>query len=159
MNIFGVGGAELVVILAIMLIVAGPKRMIRWAYVMGQWVGKLRVLWAQTVDALQQELDAAGVEVQLPKEPPTRQSLNRFVQDTARSVARPLEDAAREVEAEAEVKKRPANGHKQAASPAPSAHLGTWSGQRGITTDETQQQDENRPHLGTWSAPEQQDGE
>ena len=31
MNLFGIGGMELIIILVIALIVAGPKRMIGWA--------------------------------------------------------------------------------------------------------------------------------
>ena len=33
MNIFGIGGAEFIVILIIMLIIAGPKRMATWAVI------------------------------------------------------------------------------------------------------------------------------
>ena len=36
MNIFGLGGAELVVIIVIMLVVAGPTRMVSWAYIKGE---------------------------------------------------------------------------------------------------------------------------
>ncbi len=37
MNLLGVGVPELVVIFVIMLVFAGPKRMVRWAYVLGQY--------------------------------------------------------------------------------------------------------------------------
>jgi len=79
MEIFGVGGAELVAILIIMLIVAGPKRMIQWAYILGQYVAKIRSMWADVMAGVQKELDAAGMDVQLPKTMPTRAELNNHV--------------------------------------------------------------------------------
>ena len=41
MDILGVGGWEIVAILLIMLIVAGPKRMISWSYTLGKYVSQL----------------------------------------------------------------------------------------------------------------------
>lgn len=79
MEIFGVGGAELVAILIIMLVVAGPKRMIQWAYILGQYVAKIRSMWADVMAGVQKELDAAGMDVQLPKTMPTRAELNNHV--------------------------------------------------------------------------------
>ncbi len=79
MEIFGVGGAELAAILLIMLIVAGPKRMIQWAYVLGQYVAKFRSMWADVMDGVQKELDAAGMDVKLPKTMPTRADLNKHI--------------------------------------------------------------------------------
>jgi Sec-independent protein translocase protein TatA len=79
MNIFGVGGMELAVILVIMLVVAGPKRMIQWAYVLGQYTTKLRAMWTETVGYLQKEFDDAGVGIKLPTEPPTRGTLNQTI--------------------------------------------------------------------------------
>ena len=63
MEIFGVGGAELAAILIIMLIVAGPKRMIQWAYVLGQYMAKARAMWAETMTYVQKELNDAGMDV------------------------------------------------------------------------------------------------
>jgi sec-independent protein translocase protein TatB len=62
MNVFGIGATELVIVLLIMLMVAGPKRMIRWAYVMGVYMGKLREMWQETAAVLKKELAEAGVE-------------------------------------------------------------------------------------------------
>lgn len=62
MNIFGIGPTELVLVLLIMLMVAGPKRMARWAYVMGVYMGKLREMWKETSDVLKKELAEAGFE-------------------------------------------------------------------------------------------------
>jgi len=89
-NIFGVGGAELILIIFIMLVVAGPKRMITWAYIMGTYIGKLQNMWKEVAEALQKEMDSAGVDVQVPKNIPTRQNLNTWVQDTAKNVSNPV---------------------------------------------------------------------
>ena len=97
MNIFGVGGAELVAILVIMLVFAGPKRMIHWSYVLGQYVAKFRVIWSQTVDLVQKEFDEAGVDIKLPKEPPTRQNLNRSLGEAIKPMTKPLQDSLDEV--------------------------------------------------------------
>jgi Sec-independent protein translocase protein TatA len=79
MNIFGIGGAELVLILVIMLVVAGPKRMIQWAYVLGKYVAVLQKMWSQAAAALQKEFDEAGVELEVPKELPTKGDLQRSI--------------------------------------------------------------------------------
>ena len=79
MNIFGIGGAELVLILVIMLVVAGPKRMIQWAYVLGKYVAVLQKMWSQAAAALQKEFDEAGVELEVPKELPTKGELQRSI--------------------------------------------------------------------------------
>ncbi|MCY4073298.1 MAG: hypothetical protein OXG60_18555 [Chloroflexi bacterium] len=97
MNIFGVGGAELVAILVIMLVFAGPKRMIHWSYVLGQYVAKFRVIWSQTVDLVQKEFDDAGVDIKLPKEPPTRQNLNRSLGEAMKPMTKPIQDSIDEV--------------------------------------------------------------
>lgn len=98
MNIFGIGGAELVLIILIALVVAGPKRMIHWAYILGQYVGKLRVMWSQVVDVVQREIDEAGVDVKLPKDLPTRQTLNQTLSQAIKPLSDSMEKAAREVQ-------------------------------------------------------------
>ena len=123
MNIFGVGGAEVVVIIMIMLIVAGPKRMIRWAFVIGQYVGKFRMLWSQMVDVMQDEVDAAGLDVKLPREIPTKQNLaqtagafmkpyTQSLENTLDEVAQPIKETMQETdktfeEAKKEIKSNP----------------------------------------------------
>ena len=42
MNILGVGGPELLIILVLMYVIFGPKRMIQYARVLGQYVAKFR---------------------------------------------------------------------------------------------------------------------
>ena len=97
MNFFGVGGAELIAIFVIMLVFAGPKRMIHWSYVLGQYVAKFRVIWSQTVDLVQKEFDEAGVDIKLPKEPPTRQNLNRSLGEAIKPMTKPIQDSLAEV--------------------------------------------------------------
>jgi Sec-independent protein translocase protein TatA len=108
-NIFGLGGAELVVIIVIMLVVAGPTRMVSWAYIMGQWIARFRLMWEQAVDTLQDEVNAAGLDVEIPRELPTRNNLNKFasaamkpyadeLQKEMDNVAQPLRDTVDEVD-------------------------------------------------------------
>lgn len=100
MNIFGIGGAELILIFLIMLMVAGPQRMIRWAYWLGVYTGKLRKMWAQTMAVVQQEIDAAGVDIQLPKELPTRQNIGQVARQVMKPLTNEFEKAAKSVEDE-----------------------------------------------------------
>jgi len=101
MDILGVGGWEVVAILVIALVVAGPARMLRWSYVLGQFFAKLRVLWAQAAASLQKEFDEAGMDIQVPKDVPTRQTLRRdltnMVNPLLRDVREPLDEFTEEV--------------------------------------------------------------
>ena len=92
MDILGVGGWELVAILLIMLIVAGPKRMIAWSYTLGKYVSQLRRMWADTAQMLQKEFDDAGVDVQVPKDIPTRNDLNREIGRALTPVTKPFQE-------------------------------------------------------------------
>jgi Sec-independent protein translocase protein TatA len=96
MNILGVGGWEFFLIFVIMLIVAGPKRMIQWAYELGRYVAYLRTMWSQMMNMVQQELDDAGVDIKLPKELPTRRNVTKV----AGEMMRPVKEAMDEYEAE-----------------------------------------------------------
>jgi Sec-independent protein translocase protein TatA len=98
MNIFGVGGAELVLIILIMLVIAGPKRMVHWAYYIGQWVGKFRKMWSEVVDVIQKEMDDAGVDVKIPKDLPTRQNLGKYVSELSKPYTKELQQAMKDVE-------------------------------------------------------------
>lgn len=86
MSIFGIGGMELVLIFVIALIVAGPKRMALWAYTLGQWTAKLRVMWEEVAVSLQEEFKQSGIDVEVPRTPPTRADLQRGLQDYGRQV-------------------------------------------------------------------------
>jgi Sec-independent protein translocase protein TatA len=102
MEILGIGGWELIAIIAIMLIVAGPKRMISWSYTLGKYVGMARSLWAQTAQQLQKELNDSGVDVTVPTEIPTRRSLQasvtKMVSDVSKPVTEPVEELKKELE-------------------------------------------------------------
>ena len=103
MEIFGVGGAELVAILIIMLVVAGPKRMIQWAYVLGQYTAKARATWADVMAGVQKEIDDAGLDVKLPKTMPTRASLNSLTNPANNvwaGITAPVQAAMNDVSAE-----------------------------------------------------------
>lgn len=97
MNVFGVGAWELVAILLIMLVFAGPKRMIHWSYVLGQHVSKFRKIWSETIDLVQKEFDEAGVDIKLPKEPPTRKNLNKSLTEAVKPMTKPVQDSLDEV--------------------------------------------------------------
>jgi Sec-independent protein translocase protein TatA len=135
MEILGVGGAELVAILIIMLVVAGPKRMIQWAYILGKYTAKVRAMWAESMTYLQKEFDAAGLDVELPKEPPTRGSFNRQltqqVEKAFSPITKPVKDALEETTAQVNQLKKQAtittesNGNGSASNGT--QDLGTWS--------------------------------
>lgn len=96
MNIAGLGGGELVAIFIIMLIVAGPKRMIQWAYIAGKYVAQLRKMWSETMAMVQREFDEAGIDVQLPKEPPTRGSMRKTMNSMVENAMKPVSDPLKE---------------------------------------------------------------
>ena len=100
MEIFGIGTTELIAILIIMLVVAGPKRMIQWAYILGQYTAKLRRAWADMMAMVQREFDQAGLDVTVPKDIPTRNALTNQMKDALSSVTRPVQDVLDEVKAE-----------------------------------------------------------
>jgi Sec-independent protein translocase protein TatA len=93
MDILGVGGWELVAIFLIMLVVAGPKRMISWSYTLGQYVAKLRKMWAETAKMLQKEFDDAGVDVKVPTDIPTRATLNQEIARALTPVTKPIQES------------------------------------------------------------------
>ena len=113
MNILGVGAAELVAVLLIMLVFAGPKRMIHWSYVLGQHVAKFRKIWSETVDLVQKEFDEAGVDIKLPKEPPTRKSVNQSVAEAMKPMTQPVQDSLDEVKKDLDAVKEVSDSLKQ----------------------------------------------
>lgn len=146
MNILGVGGWELVLILLIMLIVAGPKRMARWAFIMGQYVAKFRAMWAETVDVLQKEFDDAGVGIQIPKEPPTRGSINKQASKVLNEFTRPVKESLDKAAAEmGEIKKTTA-----AATQVANNKLSTGNGAKP-TAPKPKPADQSKGEFGTWS--------
>lgn len=97
MNILGVGGWELLAILIIMLIVAGPRRMLQWSYILGKYLGYMRVMWRDMMQSLQKEFDQAGVDLQVPKDIPTRRDINRFAQSVLDPITTPIQESVDEV--------------------------------------------------------------
>ncbi len=153
MNILGVGPAELLLILVIMLIVAGPKRMIQWAYILGQYMAKLREMWRTIMESLQKEFDEAGVDIKLPKELPTRSDINRVASDALRPLQEPMQQAMTEYEAErqrvnreitdtvkeADPKRDLEKVSKESPAPTdsrPKSTFGTWSGAKSPESQE-----------------------
>lgn len=163
MNIFGVGTAEFVLILLIMLIVAGPKRMVRWAYTVGLWLGKLRGLWSQVVDAMEKEMREAGYDVDLPRDLPTRQNITQIAtkalkpytdefQKEAQTVTAPLK--ATTTAADKLIKDGLKNKPESAPAPiVPKVEpLGTWS--QSVENATPHNTADAAHQFGAWSQPE-----
>lgn len=153
MNILGVGSWELIFILLIALIVAGPKRMLQWAYILGKYIGYLRVMWGRMMQQLQKEFDEAGVDIKLPKDIPTRRDLSRLASRALEPVTTPMRETMDELNKEANLVRDSMSGVPNAANgklhpdgppsasdapddPKPSRGFGTWSG--AAKTDDNQ---------------------
>ncbi|MBC7869572.1 MAG: hypothetical protein H7Y09_01930 [Chitinophagaceae bacterium] len=152
MNILGIGGTELILILIIALVIAGPKRMLQWAYLLGKYTARLRLMWTELMQGLQQEIDAAGVDLKLPKDIPTRRDINRLADSALKPIKTPFQQAMNEVKAEEKAIREAAslkpipqvNGH----APAKSANRAS------STTDQSDalpSQDAPNDDFGTWS--------
>jgi Sec-independent protein translocase protein TatA len=143
MNILGMGEVELLAILVIMLIVLGPRGMARWAYTFGQYTAKMRRMWVEAMTLLQKEFKEAGIDVDLPKEVPTRRTLNKQVTKALGSVTRPVQQTLDEVSTELQ-------DIKAATSIAD---------QNGSKVKQDNPPSGTGTSFGTWSNPEQKDGE
>lgn len=177
MGIFGIGGAELVLVFIIMIVVAGPQRMIRWAYHLGRWTAQFRQAWEQMVDAVEGELKESGYDVTLPREMPNRNSLNQTARNVLKpytdEIEKPLREAAAPVQATLnEVKQTgrdaqsAVQGKAKAIQPAPAASsdktaasgadFGAWSGKPQTTeangSDASPAKSAN--DFGAWSNPQ-----
>ncbi len=60
MNIFGIGTAELLIVVLIMMVVAGPKRSVAWARQAGVYMRQLRLYWQKMMSDLRDELGEDG---------------------------------------------------------------------------------------------------
>lgn len=181
MNILGIGAPELILILMIAIIVAGPKRMLHWVFIAGQYVGKLRAMWADVAKVIQSEVDQAGLDVQVPTDLPTKASVGRMIQQAAKPLADPLNKTVREVDQDlrrtqteikstateikstavgtngAVPKPRPAQQNGSAPQPttpssAPSVDLGTWGNANAAPKPDPKPSPSNVPDMGTWGA-------
>lgn len=151
MELFGIGAWELVAILLVMLVVAGPKRMIAWSYKLGQYVAVMRKMWGETAQMLQKELDDAGVDFKVPTQPPTRGSLQKEIGRAISPITKPITDSMDEV-------KKDMGDVKQATS------MGSWSRTTANKTPTPETPPETAPqngqgsqngqaNFGTWSNP------
>lgn len=105
MEILGIGGLELVMIIAIMLVVAGPKRMIQWSYTAGRYLSQLRRMWGETAQMLQKEFDQAGIDVKVPEKMPTRASIRGDINRALSPVTKPIQDQMDAVKNEVDIVK------------------------------------------------------
>ncbi len=159
MNFLGVGAWELVAILLIMLVFAGPKRMIHWSYVLGQHVAKFRKIWSETVDLVQKEFDEAGVDIKLPKEPPTRKSLNSAVTDAVKPMTKPVQDSLDEVKKDLDAVKEVSDtlNNKQKTTSSSDAKRANKPLLPELTQPEPVQKPPAAPEaipMGAWSGPD-----
>lgn len=146
MNILGIGEWELIAILLIALVVAGPRRMIEWAYLVGRFMGRLRVMWSETVAVLQREFDDAGVEVKLPTQPPTRQNIARAAGDALKPFTQSIQDASKEIEGD--IKELKATNAMLATNGKP-----LTAGKAAPSSDDRA----DKKDFGTWSHPGKSD--
>ena len=141
MNILGVGGWEIAVIFIIALIFAGPKRMMQWAFIAGKYMGQLRVMWRNMMKTIQKEFDESGVDIQLPKDIPTRKDVSRLAGQALAPFSEPMKQAMDEVQKEANVLQEvtselQVNGNNgQSQADENTSNLGTWS--TNISEDES----------------------
>ena len=120
--------------------------MIQWAYTMGVYMSKLKTMWGETVKYLQQELDDAGVDIQLPKEVPTRANIRKMADSVIQPIQQPIQDSLKQVQDEvnqATSLEEPASkliepSEKIAVSQ--NGDLGAWSSPKADDSD-----------LGSWS--------
>lgn len=153
MNIFGIGGAELVLIIIIMLVVAGPQRMIRWMYVVGRYVAVLQRMWSEAAATLQKEFDDAGVDIKVPEKMPTRGDLTRSLTSAMAPVTKPLEEVGKEIQSDMDNVRKATTINTQRnikphtpkqRTPAPAA-TGNGNGAASPAADG------DAPNFGTWS--------
>jgi Sec-independent protein translocase protein TatA len=97
-ELFGIGFWELVAILLLALIVAGPQRMILWSRQFGRFMGRAMIEYRKAADQLQREVDQMGLDVQIPRTPPTKQELGRTLTQVANKLAAPINEPVREIE-------------------------------------------------------------
>ena len=108
MNLFGIGTAEFITLFIIMLLVAGPQRMLRWSYDLGRHMRKFKKLWDDTITSIQHEGEQLELDVDMPRLP-SSQVINAIHQDLA--------SLAREVQAPSTPPTHPKH-----------EDFGTWSG-------------------------------
>ncbi len=82
MNFFGIGPAELILIFILTFVVAGPKRMVQWAYYLGRYMAQFRRMTEEAWSQVRKELESA--QIHLPEAFP-RHRVN-LVQEVNRAI-------------------------------------------------------------------------
>ena len=93
MEIFGIGPAELVLILLVAFVVLGPERLPRVAYTLGKWMRQLRSMSNELNDQVKAELAATTQELQV-----ARQELQDLSGELSTPLRAPLEETAQELQ-------------------------------------------------------------
>ncbi|MBN1200901.1 MAG: hypothetical protein JXJ20_03495 [Anaerolineae bacterium] len=62
-GIFGVGLAEMLIVLLILFVVGGPENTAKWAREAGRWARKARRAWSQMMAEIESELGPEGKEL------------------------------------------------------------------------------------------------
>lgn len=98
MELFGIGFWELIAILLLALIVAGPQRMILWSRHFGRFMARAMNEYRKAADQLQREVDQMGLDVQIPRTPPTKRELGQTLSQVATKLTAPVNEPIREIE-------------------------------------------------------------
>lgn len=131
--------------------------MIHWSYIMGQYLAKFRVMWSQTVDLVQKEFDEAGVDIKLPKEPPTRQNINKTISDALQPISKPLQESIDEVKKDVDSVKAVSDDLKEKATVKPveqSVNVVSNKSEEKASLDSVEQSVEEKTSLQSDSKPE-----
>lgn len=165
MNILGMGVAELILVMIIALIVAGPQRLARWAYVLGRLMGQAREMWSRMMEGVQKEFDDAGLDIKLPKDFTNRGQMRRFADEALRPLREPVQQAMDEyrqeakqlettIRQEAEIDmtnlSKPANGADAARAKAEETDNGRDTGEQTESQPEPKANGQQEGY-GTWS--------
>lgn len=62
-GIFGVGPAEMLIIVFVLLVIGGPQNTVKWARELGKMIRQLRLMWSKMMRELEKELGEEGREV------------------------------------------------------------------------------------------------
>jgi sec-independent protein translocase protein TatB len=82
MNILGVGVPEIAIVVLIILVVAGPERAIRWAYLIGREMGRIRAMGEEAMAAFRAEIEAAGLDKDLDELKKAGRDLQKIASET-----------------------------------------------------------------------------